>query len=108
MLSTRFISVLILAAFLALSCFSVGWSADYDHRFIRNYPPGFNGMWYYADRFVDRVEPGKGMMEHYRWDRFMSREMNISYPFVPIPYEWDYGTGRTFNLPDYNANNWPR
>jgi hypothetical protein len=64
-------------------------------------------MWYYADRFADKV-PEKKTLENYRWDRFMSREMNISYPFFPIPYEWDYGTGRTFNLPDYNANNWPR
>jgi hypothetical protein len=108
MLSTRFIPALILVAIFALAGFSVCWSADYEHRFVRNYPPGFNGMWYYADRFVDNFEPGKGMVEHYRWDRFMSREMDITYPFTPIPYEWDYGTGRTFNLPDYNANNWPR
>jgi hypothetical protein len=108
MLSTRFIPVFILAVIFALAGFSVCWSADYNHRFVRNYPPGFNGMWYYADRFVDKVEPGRKNPEHYRWDRFMSRTMNIRYPFYPIPYEWEYGTGRTFNLPDYNANDWPR
>jgi len=37
---------------------------------------------------------------------FTSRLMNINYPFLPIPYPWDYGNDRTFNLPDYNVNNW--
>jgi len=31
----------------------------------------------------------------------------VHYPFFPVPFTWDYGTGRRFNLPDYNTNDWP-
>ena len=106
MRSPRLLPALILGAFLALSASPVCQAADYNHRFVRNFPPGFNGMWYYADRFVDRIEPDKKVREYYRWDRFMSQQLGVYYPFIPIPYDWDYGTARTFDLPDYNANDW--
>lgn len=105
MRSTSFIIAVVAAAVLTAGL-PGAWSADYDSRFIRNYPPGYYGMYYYAERFFNTEELGKKSDETYRWDRFMSRVTEVKYPFSPIPYAWDYGTGRTFNLPDYNANNW--
>ena len=36
----------------------------------------------------------------------MSQITNLWYPFLPVPYEWDYGTYKDFNLPNYNSNDW--
>ena len=95
-------------------------AGDYDSRFVRNYPPGYHGMWYYAERFwkYDPIDQ-ESSPERSRWDRFMSRLTDTVFPFWPIPYDWDYGTGpvryngertsgegRTFNLPNYNSNDW--
>ncbi|HMK34115.1 MAG TPA: hypothetical protein VK463_03535 [Desulfomonilaceae bacterium] len=101
MRSILLICVVMLAILVSSSC----WAADYESRFVRNYPPGFYGMWYDAQRFFTELIPGQ-RTERYRWDALMSRETNIAFPFYPIPYDWDYGTGRTFSLPDYNANDW--
>ncbi|MCX5862223.1 MAG: hypothetical protein WCG29_07370 [Desulfomonile sp.] len=88
-------------------CCSLCVAADYEARFVRNYPPGYYGMYYYAQRFSDTPLATGQKKDMYKWDKFMSRVTEIEFPFYPIPYEWDYGTGRTFNLPDYNTNNWP-
>ena len=107
MRSNGYLVAVMLALCLAVAAISAVQAKDYESRFIRNYPPGYNGIWYYADRFVfhdNRQDPAQ---EKYRWDRFMSRATNIEFPFYPIPYNWEYGTGRTFNLPDYNTNDWP-
>jgi len=105
-LSFFFIFVLTAAIIFVAASFDSAWAADYDHRFIRNYPPGYYGMYYNAERFFEPVDPTKKRDETYRWDKFMSRVNELRYPFYPIPYDWDYGTNRKFNLPDYNANNW--
>lgn len=83
------------------------WGKDYERRFIKNYPPGYYGMWYYAERFFNSNDPNDKTQEKYRWDRFMSATANMSYPYYPIPFAWDYGNTEKFNLPDYNANDWP-
>ncbi len=97
--------LLLFIVILVILASSVCQAADYDPRFVRNYPPGYYGMWYDAQRFFSEGVPGV-RTERYRWDMLMSRETNLAYPFYPIPYDWDYGTGRTFGLPDYNANDW--
>jgi hypothetical protein len=104
---TSFTSALITAAILVTATASSPWAADYESRFIRDYPPGYYGMWYYAERFFDRVVEGRAPEETYRWDRYISRMTDVYYPFFPIPYDWDYGSQRKFNLPDYNSNDWP-
>lgn len=75
--------------------------------FRRNYPPGYYGMYYYEPRFFGPVVGENKKDDIYRWDRYMSRITEVEFPFLPIPYDWDYGTGRTFGLPDYNSNDWP-
>ncbi len=99
--------IIALVGALILGCAAVegSWAADYLHRYIKNYPPGYHGMYYYAERFFD-TDPNTKYDVVYRWDRFMSRVTEIQYPFYPIPYDWDYGKTRQFNLPDYNANDW--
>jgi len=100
---------------LLLSVVSYSIAGDYNQRFVRNYPPGFNGMWYYAERFIEPERTDPMVNERYRWDKFMSRITELSFPFWPIPYDWEYGTtrsdpvygtARAFNLPDYNRNDW--
>ena len=106
----------ILTVFLLLNASAFSMAGDYNPRFVRNYPPGYHGMWYYAQRFqeTDRV-PDPLTTEKYRWDRFMSRITDLTFPYFPIPYAWDYGTDRTqpyartdrsFGMPDYNNNDW--
>ncbi len=96
-----------IAATLILGFLAVSASAgDYNSRFVRNYPPGYYGMWYKAERFFELEPKDPQAVEQYRWDKFMSRITGVTYPFYPIPFDWDYGTGRTFNLPDYNTNDW--
>ena len=68
--------------------------------------PRYYGMWYKADRFVNDPTTQKEMGEYYRWDRFMSDVTGVTYPFDPTPFDWEYGAGRKFNLPDYNNNDW--
>jgi len=106
MRSTPFSTALIAAALLVVATVTSPWAADYDSRFIRNFPPGYYGMWYYAERFNEKVVEDRTPDEGYRWDRYLSRMTDVWYPFLPIPYDWDYGTYRTFNLPDYNSNDW--
>ena len=101
------LSILLIAALIAALWVAWAPAADYNSRFVRNYPPGFNGMWYKAGRFFDPPPTGKSGDEQYRWDKYMSRVVGVTYPFYPTPFDWDYGTGRTFNLPDYNTNDWP-
>ena len=100
-----------LTLFLMVLAFTVNTSGtfaqDYQERFVHNYPPGYYGMWYKADRFTDdpltAKPPGQ---EPYRWDRYMSSVTGVIYPFNPAPFDWEYGAGRKFNLPDYSANDW--
>lgn len=100
-------SIIALVCSVILMCTAVptSWAADYHQRYIRNYPPGYHGMYYYAERFFD-TDPNLKYEVIYRWDDFMSRVTEIRYPFHPIPYDWEYGKTRNFNLPDYNANDW--
>jgi hypothetical protein len=44
--------------------------------------------------------------EHYTWDKFMGHLTGVTFPFLPVPHDWDYGTWLKFNLPDYNTNDW--
>jgi len=104
-LKRSIVLVVTLAVMVGAAVSSV-WAKDYDSRFIRNYPPGYHGMWYNAERFLETAPVDKRFGESYRWDRFMSRVTGLTFPFLPIPYEWDYGTNRTFNLPDYAINDW--
>ncbi|MFC1834830.1 hypothetical protein ACFL2Q_08865 [Thermodesulfobacteriota bacterium] len=97
---------LFLACLLATSVTSDSWAKDYNARFMRNYPPGYYGMWYYAKRFFEIKKEGKQPEEDYRWDKYMTRITGMIYPFYPIPHGWDYGNYRKFNLPDYNSNDW--
>ncbi len=102
----RFIILPLLLA-ITLSMAQTGWALDdYNDRFVKNFPPGFHGMWYKAERFYKRLDPEAIFNERYRWDRFMSRNMNTFFPYYPIPYDWEYGSTRNFNLPDYNTNDW--
>lgn len=53
--------------------FVISWpgpsaATDYNSRFIHNYPPGFYGMWYKAERFFEKKEKGKIREELYSWD----------------------------------------
>ncbi len=98
---------LLLVLGIGLMASSACWGIeDYNDRFVKNYPPGFNSMWYKAQRFYKNLDPESRGIEKYRWDKYMSRITNTFYPFFPIPYDWEYGSDRTFNLPNYNANNW--
>ncbi len=98
---------LILAGLLALVFCVACWAGDYNSRFVRNYPPGFHGMWYEAERFFEKDPQEQEVGELYRWDKYMMKLTGVHYPFLPIPFMWDYGNARTFNLPDYNSNDWP-
>jgi hypothetical protein len=114
MRSIRYIFLLMTIGILFLAACPHSGAGDYDSRFVRNYPPGYHGTWYYAERFWKPQTGEQESPERSRWDRFMARLTDITnwpnghigYPFNPIPYEWDYGTGRTFNLPNYNSNDW--
>lgn len=102
------LSMLACAALIVLISVSGAMAKDYDSRFIRNYPPGYYGMYYNAERFFDlELAEGQKAQETYRWDKFMSRTTDVYFPFLPIPYDWEYGHGRTFGLPNYNNNDWP-
>lgn len=90
---------------------------DYDRRFVRDYPPGFYSMYWKAERFYEPIDKESRETlttekltpppaELYSWDKRMAQVTGINYPFYPTPFPWDYGTGRTFNLPNYNSNNW--
>ena len=106
MRSRPYIVALVLASLFVVACISVSWARDYDQRFVRNYPPGYYGMWYYAQRFYEKQDPQNMPQETYRYDKYMSRITDLYFPFYPIPYDWDYGTYRKFNLPDYSTNDW--
>ncbi|MEW6350656.1 MAG: hypothetical protein AB1646_16465 [Thermodesulfobacteriota bacterium] len=79
---------------------------DYEDRFMRSYPPGYHGMWYKADRFWEDISTERELGEYYRWDKYMSALTGMTFPFNPAPFDWEYGAGRKFNLPDPNANDW--
>jgi hypothetical protein len=82
-------------------------AGDYNQRFRSNYPPGYYGMWYYANRFHDRkLDNADNQYENYRWDRYMSKIIGLEFPWYPIPFDWEYGSKTNFNLPDYNSNDW--
>jgi hypothetical protein len=98
---------IVLAGFLVLAGFSSAPAKDYEARFMKNFPPGYHGMWYYAERFSHNDNRADKLQEKYRWDRYMSRATNLTYPFLPVPFAWDYGTTEKFNLPDYSTNDWP-
>ncbi|MDQ7782227.1 MAG: hypothetical protein RDU20_05085 [Desulfomonilaceae bacterium] len=106
MRSRPYIVALVLACLFVAACISVSWARDYEPRFVRNYPPGYYGMWYYAERFDEKQDPQIVPQETYRWDKYMSRITDVYFPFFPIPYDWDYGTHRRFNLPDDTTNDW--
>lgn len=103
----RYVLLLIVAGILILGGYSQGAAAQYESRFVRNFPPGFNGMWYYAQKFVYSDDRQDKTQEKYRWDRFMSKVTDMTYPFYPVPFAWDYGNTEGFNLPNYNTNDWP-
>jgi hypothetical protein len=106
MRSRPYIVALVLTSLFVVACVSVSWARDYEPRFVRNYPPGYYGMWYYAERFYEKKNREALPPESYRWDRYMSKITDVYFPFLPIPYDWDYGTHRSFNLPDYSTNDW--
>ena len=106
MRSTLYLFTAILAAVVTISFSAGAWAGDYNARFVRNYPPGYYGMWYKAERFHFKREEGKVPDELYRWDRYMRRVTDLDFPYLPAPFAWDYGTQRTFNLPEYNTNDW--
>ena len=82
-------------------------ASDYNSTFMRNYPPGYYGMWYYAERFQHPLKTGKAVGESYNWDKYMSRVTGLHFPFNPTPFGFEYGSRTNFNLPDYNRNIWP-
>lgn len=100
---------LVVSALCADGCLA---AEDYNTRFTKNYPPGYYGMWYKAQRFyknpkaTGEAQGEQRPIELYLWDGEMSRITNVWYPFKPVPYGWDYGTYSGFNLPDYNSNDW--
>jgi hypothetical protein len=108
MRTTHWLPAAMISAALVLISFSGVFARDYDQRFVRNYPPGYYGMWYNAERFYNIPKPGETPVEAYRWDKFMSKITEVSFPYYPIPYDWEYGDGRTFNLPNDNRNDWYR
>ncbi len=108
MRTTHWLLAAVTSAVLIVICCTGVFASDYNQRFVRNYPPGNYGMWYKAERFYNTPEPGTPPTEAYRWDKFMSKITEVSFPFYPIPYDWEYGNGRTFNLPNYNRNDWYR
>ena len=83
------------------------FASDYNSSFMHNYPPGYYGMWYYTERFYHPRKDDKAAAEQYNWDRYMSRVTGLRFPFNPIPFDWEYGSRTTFNLPNYNRNIWP-
>jgi hypothetical protein len=108
MRTISWVLAVVAAAVLAFGTSTSVLAGDYNHRFVRNYPPGYYGMWYKAERFSDTTEPGVTPTETYRWDRFMGKVTEVTFPFSPIPYDWEYGNGRSFNLPNTNRNDWWR
>jgi hypothetical protein len=102
---SRFL-VIVIAACAAMCLASPSWGTDYNSRFIRNYPPGYHGMWYNAQRFHETNRENKNREEFYTWDKFMGHLTGVTFPFLPVPHDWDYGTWCKFNLPDYNTNDW--
>ncbi|MFH1115385.1 MAG: hypothetical protein V1792_15870 [Pseudomonadota bacterium] len=106
MRSRPYITALVLASLFTAASISLSRAGDYEQRFVRNYPPGYYGMWYYAERFNEKQNEQDMPPETYRWDRYMSKITDVYFPFFPIPYDWDYGTHRKFNLPDYSSNDW--
>lgn len=101
-----FIALALVVAMMTLWSVSLCGATDYNQRFIRSYPPGYYGMWYKAQRFAEPGNPGEPKEEVYAWDRFMSQVTRVFYPYQPTPFDWEYGNGRKFNLPDYNTNDW--
>jgi hypothetical protein len=97
---------MMMAGLLALFALPAVQAKDYESRFVRAFPPGYYGMWYFAERFTYHDNTTDKLQEKYRWDRFMSRTTGMKYPFFPAPHAWDYGTSEKFNLPDYNSNDW--
>jgi hypothetical protein len=97
---------IVMAALLTVLAASTVDARDYESRFIRNYPPGYHGMWYYTQRFFHQDDPQDRLQDKYRWDLYMSRITNVTFPYLPVPYGWEYGTVEDFNLPDYNSNDW--
>ncbi len=83
------------------------WALDVIFPVIRQYPSGYYGTGYYSKRLSPRADGLVGPTDAMRWDRFMSHELGVQFPFFPIPYPWDYGRDLTFNFPDFNANDWP-
>ncbi|MGB9618085.1 MAG: hypothetical protein ACPL7J_12255 [Desulfomonilaceae bacterium] len=79
---------------------------DIDFPIIHRYPPGYYGAGYYSKRLYPRGDGSSGPAAALKWDKFMSHELGIEFPFFPMPYPWDYGRGLTFNFPDFNANDW--
>ena len=108
MRTISWILAIVATVILVFGSFSSVFARDYNQRFVRNYPPGYYGMWYKAQRFSNIFEPGVPQREAYRWDNFMSKVTEVAFPFSPIPYDWEYGNGRTFNLPNTNTNDWWR
>lgn len=107
MRSKTLIAILVMSGMALMVSVEQGFSKDYNSRFVRNYPPGYYGMWYNADRFHDRKTNESGVpVERYRWDSYMTRIVELDFPWRPIPFDWEYGSNRDFNLPNYNTNDW--
>jgi hypothetical protein len=99
--------LLILGSSLLFGAATPKFASDYNSTFMHNYPPGFYGMWYYAERFYHPRKADKPVAEPYLWDKYMSRVTGLHFPFNPTPFDWEYGSRTTFNLPNYNRNIWP-
>ncbi len=91
---------------LSMSALNLAWSGETDFPHIKRYPPGYYGAAYYSPRLYPRGYPEISGHDPMKWDRLMSRELGIEFPFVPKPYPWDYGRDLNFNFPDFNSNDW--
>jgi len=80
-------------------------AAEVDFPNIRRYPPGYYGAAYYS-RLYPSEESITGTKDPLIWDKTMSRELGVGFPFYPKPYPWDYGRDLNFNFPDFNCNDW--
>ena len=97
---------LLTAVTLSATARDVLWSAQLDFPNIRRYPPGYYGAAYYSPHQYPRGATPSGPQDPLKWDKAMSHELGIDFPFYPIPYPWDYGRELNFNFPDFNSNDW--
>ncbi len=103
---TRIALVVTVASLSFVLYTAVSNAYDIDFPIIQRYPPGYYGAGYYSTRLYPGRDTSLAPPQALKWNKFMSRELGIEFPFFPMPYPWDYGRGLTFNFPDFNANDW--